>query len=92
MVSLKPRERMESGWQCCSMGQIVERLASAGQQHERDCPPELPISISNLEINNLETSGGVRAGRSAVVGIEWFEVADVSLAALCIGVPVAGVA
>jgi hypothetical protein len=40
------------------------------QQHERDWPPELPIG--NLEISNLETSGGVRAGCSAVVGIEWF--------------------
>jgi hypothetical protein len=40
MVSLKPRKRMESGWQCCSMGQMVERLATSAPQHERDWPPE----------------------------------------------------
>jgi len=44
MVSLKPRERMESGWQCCSMGQTVERFASPAPQHERDWPLSLLYS------------------------------------------------
>ena len=58
----------------------------APQPHERDWPPALSVA-------NLETSGGIRAGCSAVGRIEWwFEVVYVSLAALCMGVLVARVA